>query len=895
MSIFTFNINKEASELANALVIDIQTAGSSSLNANQLYKLAHSSAEHEAVSYLIQEEKKTHKKNTGQTPNEATHPFNRIHISYPQTFQALKYLAGTGKLFFKNRAIVCDFYSQNEYYYRLEMEKETLKLSAHIKTSLQEFNVIESDFICGGPPHFVIKGISLKFITTDVSWLEIKRALRQELKPEDLEEELDNPKAPKIIVIGDSREKWERLQDSLPILVLKDRTGAFADLWMNYGSRGSLCFHDQTKECSFKRNIESEKNWEKDLLETDFIRKEVGSSHYYCPIDKVAKSLGFLLELGWQVKDYKGQQVCLFTELKLSMESLQHAILVKGKVKFGEYEVDLSSIGGTFNRKERFVQCAPGTMGLISKSWEETGLLPLLEEGEIVNEGIQLKRSRLGILRDLWEQRQDITLDEKVKELKERLVSFEGITPALPSADFQGQLRPYQQEGVNWVSFLYEYGFHGILADDMGLGKTIQVLAFISRLKLTAPLLIVVPTSLIFNWRKEIQQFLPGWKVIIHQGPDRSKSLDETEGCQIIITSYTTLRLDLPIFVRHNFQCCILDEAQVIKNHTTQTSQALCQLQTKFRLSLTGTPLENNLNELWSHFRFLMPDLLGDQKDFESELTAAVSDFRYLQRIKRKIRPFVLRRKKEEVAKDLPEKIQQIVWIEMSSSQRQLYDEYLAGFRGHLLKKVERDGVSKHRMEVLEAILRLRQICCHPLLVSAGNQEALDCSSSKQEILLQDLETLVGEGKKVLVYSQFTSMLKLISRELTSRQWKFGYLDGSTSDREKVVDQFQSDPTLKIFLISLKAGGIGLNLTQADYVLIYDPWWNEAVENQAIDRAHRIGRQETVIAKRYVTLETIEAKMMTLKSHKRSLIGEVLDDDWNNLSITSQDLSFLLS
>jgi SNF2 family DNA or RNA helicase len=325
----------------------------------------------------------------------------------------------------------------------------------------------------------------------------------------------------------------------------------------------------------------------------------------------------------------------------------------------------------------------------------------------------------------------------------------------------------------------------------------------------------------------------------------------------------------------------------VIKNARTQTFQAVCQLSSQFRLSLTGTPLENHLNELWSHFHFLMPELLGDMQDFESELTAASSDYRYLHRIKKKIRPFILRRKKEEVAKDLPERVEQTVWIEMSPPQRQLYNDFLGGVRSGLLKKIELEGASKHRMEILEAILRLRQICCHPLLVLKEEPDPSALVSSKLEMLLQDMETLIEEGKKILIYSQFTSMLKLIAKEINN---------GSTTDREKIVEKFQSDPQIPLFLISLKAGGIGLNLTQADYVIIYDPWWNEAAENQAIDRAHRIGRKDTVFAKRYVTLETIEEKIMSLKSHKRTLIGEVMEDSWDmdNFSITSQDLMNLL-
>jgi SNF2 family DNA or RNA helicase len=469
------------------------------------------------------------------------------------------------------------------------------------------------------------------------------------------------------------------------------------------------------------------------------------------------------------------------------------------------------------------------------------------------------------------------------------------VATTYPGSQFIGELRPYQQEGVNWLSFLYEYGFHGILADDMGLGKTVQVLAFLSQLQLSQPILIVLPTSLIFNWKKEIERFLPGQPVMVHHGSLRPKAFDLRSSGTFILTSYTTLRIDLPLFLSIEYQGVILDEAQVIKNAQTQTAQAVCRLNSQFRLSITGTPVENHLSELWSHFHFLIPELLGEHKEFEAELTAGVADSRYLKKIKRKIKPFILRRRKEEVAKDLPEKIEQIVWVEMAASQRQVYDEFLAGIRGNLLKKVETDGISRHRMEVLEAILRLRQICCHPLLVSAHLAENQAIASSKLDILLQDLETILDEGRKVLVYSQFTSMLALIGKELKNRGWNFAYLDGSTMNREKVVNQFQEDPQVPIFLISLKAGGIGLNLTAADYVLLFDPWWNEAVENQAINRAHRIGRQDTVFAKRYLAQETIEEKIMILKEHKRLLIEDILDDETGNSCLTEQDLTFLLS
>jgi SNF2 family DNA or RNA helicase len=317
------------------------------------------------------------------------------------------------------------------------------------------------------------------------------------------------------------------------------------------------------------------------------------------------------------------------------------------------------------------------------------------------------------------------------------------------------------------------------------------------------------------------------------------------------------------------------------------------QLHAQFRLAITGTPIENHIMELWSHFRFLMPDLLGEEASFASEVQAGGSDPRFFQRIKRKIHPFLLRRKKEEVAKDLPDKVEQVVWIEMESQQRRIYEDFLAGVRGNLIKKVESDGISKHRMEILEAILRLRQICCHPLLVSNPFDE--ECQeSAKMTALLQDVETVVGEGKKLLIYSQFTSMLGLIAKQLRDNGWRYVYMDGTTIDREKVVLEFQENSAIPIFLMSLKAGGIGLNLTAADYVFLYDPWWNVAVENQAIDRAHRIGRKDTVVAKRYVIVESIEEKMMKLKVEKDSLAANLLDEQGGGLTLSAEDLLFLL-
>jgi SNF2 family DNA or RNA helicase len=888
----TYHIDKEESHKNKALVVQIKEASGHFLTAEILKKQALTKEDQYAIAFLIEQESEFHKRQ-GIKNSRASIDYRKVPIGYSQSVKALKLLAATGRLYFNEKPLICDFFSKNEWYYQVDERESAVKITARIKTANQDFSIQECLFLCAGPPHWFIQGISLKCITTEATWQEIKKALEGTLKLSDLHEDPDDPLAPKIVYSFKSLDSIRRKPDPLPVLILKDRTGAFADLWMDYGEGAYLPFDDKEKRRS-ERNFTSEEGWEKDLLDTGFTKKLVGSSQYYCPLDKTAKSLSFLLELGWHLKDCHGRQVLLISKSDLEVNIAEDSILIKGKVRFNEYEVDAATIAGTFNRKEQFLQLSPNFTGFLpAQSGDTEELNNLFKEGEIVADAVRIRRSQIGILND-FVKNPLFSINTGLAELRNNLQSFSGIEIAEPGSAFQGKLRPYQQEGVNWLSFLHSYKFHGMLADDMGLGKTVQVLAFLSRLKFSHPVLIILPSSLIFNWRKEIEKFLPEFRVLVHHGSTRVKNLHDLEKAQIILTSYTTLRLDLNIFSSVLFECVILDEAQVIKNSHTQIAQAVCQLKAGFRLSLTGTPLENRLSELWSHFHFLIPDLFSSESDFEKELAAGAMDSRFIKRIKKKIRPFILRRKKEEVAKDLPPKIEQVVWTEMAPDQRRIYDDFLTAACGNLLKKVQADGATKHRLEILEAILRLRQICCHPLLVSSLLEEGTPAVSSKLEALLEDLDTVIQEGRKALVYSQFTSMLHLIGQELKSRNWKFAYLDGSTTNREHVVTQFQEDDSVPLFLISLKAGGVGLNLTAADYVFLFDPWWNEAAENQAIDRAHRIGRKDTIVAKRYVTTESIEEKMMTLKAHKRSLVGEILEDEWRSSDLSAEDLSFLL-
>lgn len=799
---------------------------------------------------------------------------NLHNIPFAQSLPILQELAASGKVYFEGRQLVIDCYSKIDFAYYVEKRGEELWLSGLFKYKELQTPLDGVDFFCS---HWIIQGISLKKLSHP-----IKGQLPRPIQISEIETLISNSsleEEPQVVLAP-----GVNLQspDPLPLLILKDRAGACADLWIDYGHH-RLPFHDQMTPFPGKRKKEVEKQWEKDLLETDFIKKEVGTSHYYCPVDKVPKSLTFLLEIGWQVVDWKGNRLLRHTAAQLEASEQPTGILISGKLSYEDHQIDLSSLVGAFNRRERFIQLSANTVGLLP---ETQAYEMFAEEGEIVAEGIKFKKNQIGSLGDLWNS--SFTPTASLQELKEKLDHFQGWETALPSEKFVGQLRPYQQKGVDWLHFLHSYGFHGILADEMGLGKTVQVLAFLSRLPLARPALIIAPTSLLFNWRKEIEKFLPSSTLYVHQGSARSKK--ELPQTGIVLTSYALLRFDAALFANTHWSSVILDEAQAIKNETTLLAQTMSALQADFRLSITGTPIENHLMELWSHFRFLMPDLLGEKEKFQADVLAGESDKRHIKRLQKLTRPFILRRKKEEVAKDLPERIDQTVWVEMNDAQKNCYETYLASAKSGLLKKVELEGAKKHRLEIFETLLRLRQICCHPVLVS---DTCLD--SAKLELLLADLAEIIEDGRKALVYSQFTSMLTLIGKACSERGWKYAYLDGSTSNREKVVEDFQQNENTPLFLISLKAGGVGLNLTAADTVLLYDPWWNDAVEEQAISRAHRIGQRKSVIAKRYVIAESIEEKMMKLKALKKQLMHELLEGEGMQGEWTIDDLRFLLS
>lgn len=627
-----------------------------------------------------------------------------------------------------------------------------------------------------------------------------------------------------------------------PRLQLVDRMGAFANLTFHY-SRPS------------PKLLDEEKSFERDLLETAFVVKERGTSRYFCPMDQVTKSLKFLLELGWPITDYRGKQVKHQSKVALSLTEDKETLKLSGTLSFDDFQTDLKDIALSVNKREQFVDLTDGSVGLLD--YEK---LPIPDD---IAPNLTIPRTHIGDLHPIG--------NETATPFQVDLETLTSHKLAHPSDDFSGQLYPYQQDGVNYLHYLYNNRFGGLLADEMGLGKSVQILAFFSQVKSPHPRLIVCPNSLLFNWEREIRRFLPSATVLIHRGVERTKEGETFESYAIVITSYSILRIDHQLLSSLSFECAVFDESQVFKNPDSQVFKAARALKTECRIALSGTPIENRPLDLYSQFEVLSPGLLGDRATFTSLQTSPL----FQQKIKRRLAPFFLRRTRDVVLKDLPEKIEQEVLVDMDPLQRELYEKTLATSRQ-----------KEANVQIFEAILRLRQICCDPRLVGG------EAPSGKLTRVLSDIDEAIESGHKVLLVSQFTQMLTLIQKEIAH---PFVRLDGATKNREQVVDQFQNDPNIPLMLMSLKAGGVGLNLTAADTVLIYDPWWNESTEQQAISRAHRIGRKKGVIAKRYITSLSIEEKIMTLKKHKLKTCDHILDLDAQALNLTKEDLLDLLS
>ncbi|HYO93001.1 MAG TPA: SNF2-related protein, partial [Polyangiaceae bacterium] len=503
--------------------------------------------------------------------------------------------------------------------------------------------------------------------------------------------------------------------------------------------------------------------------------------------------------------------------------------------------------------------------------------------------------SHAGRVQELLQQANSAQVAASAKQLFQRLASIDEIKVAKKPRGLKATLRPYQEQGLSWLSFVHELGSGGVLADDMGLGKTVQTLALLLNLKAEKKtealrVLIVAPTSVVTNWIREIERFAPTLTTALWHGAGRKEQLEELESANVIITSYALLRRDIDLLKRLRLHYAILDEAQNIKNPLSATAQAAKELGAERRLALTGTPIENRLSEIWSIFEFVSPGLLGPLPKFEEKYARPIDqgDSKAAARLRAAIHPFILRRTKNEVAKDLPPKIEVDNLVDLAPDQKAIYLQVLREVRATVMGEVERVGIGKSQLHILAGLTKLRQAACDPRLLGLPREFSHE-DSGKLMAVRELIAEVESGGHKVLIFSQFVSMLKLIREALDEDKVRYEYLDGSTIDRAERVDRFQNDPTISVFLISLKAGGSGLNLTAADTVIHFDPWWNPAVEDQASDRAHRIGQKKVVTIYRLVAAGTIEEKILQLKQKKKDLVASVLSEDMGGAKTLSRD------
>lgn len=608
-----------------------------------------------------------------------------------------------------------------------------------------------------------------------------------------------------------------------------------------------------------------------------------------------------LVDRGWHVEADKALYRKL-GEFKQSVTSGVDWFDLETTLDFDGVSASLPQLLAALKQGEKYVTLDDGTRGILPQEWLER-VAPLAEFGEVADGKLRFKPSQALLLDALLASREDdvqFECDQQFRKLRNKLQSFTGVKPRKPSKTFRGELRPYQQLGLGWLEFLADHRLGGCLADDMGLGKTVQVLARLEQRRLELvknpeerrPSLAVVPKSLVYNWKLEAEKFAPKLNVIDYHGNDRQARCGDLTQYDLVVTTYGTLLRDIEVLRKQPFDYVILDESQAIKNNTSQSAKAVRLLDGRHRLAMSGTPVENHLGELWSLFEFLNPGMLGRSEAFRG-LGRNGGSPEQMELLRRGIAPFLLRRTKGQVLADLPAKTEQKMYCDLEPPQRKLYNQLRDHYRASLLKTVGANGIKKSQIQVLEALLRLRQAACHPGLLDA---KQLKKPSAKLDTLFEQLDEVVEEGHKVLIFSQFTSLLAIVKQQLDAKKITYEYLDGKTRNRQQKVDRFQTDPACPLFLISLKAGGVGLNLTAADYVYLLDPWWNPAVESQAIDRAHRIGQQKPVFAYRLIARDTVEDKILELQSRKRDLADAIIAADGGLVSqMTAEDLQLLLS
>jgi SNF2 family DNA or RNA helicase len=568
------------------------------------------------------------------------------------------------------------------------------------------------------------------------------------------------------------------------------------------------------------------------------------------------------------------------------------------KVTFGDQVASLKELKKSFVTKSKYVKLDDGTLGILPDKWMDK-FKNFFTTGELRKDGLRMSNYSFGIVDELYNEL-EVKPDflEELYQRKQRLFNLSEITEVPKPKGVTAKLRDYQHEGLNWMVFLDQNKLGGCLADDMGLGKTLQTIAFLKHIKDTQkpkePSIIIAPTSLIFNWNQEVEKFCKSLKILTYTGPNRKELIKDFGKTDLIITTYGTIINDIEFLQKQKFHYVILDESQAIKNPNSKRYKSVRLLQAYNRMVLTGTPIENNTFDLYAQLNFLNPGLLGSMAHFKQVFADGIDKFQdkeVSELLHKIITPFVLRRTKEQVATELPDKTENVIYCEMGKEQKKVYEFYKKKYRDYLTEKIDENGEKKAQMYILEGLTKLRQVCNSTALVSTESEDYGN-NSVKLDTLTEHILEKTGKHK-ILVFSQFVSMLSLIKKRLDSENILYEYLDGATTNRQKCVENFQNNKDIRVFLISLKAGGTGLNLTEADYVYIVDPWWNPAVENQAIDRCYRIGQQKHVMAYRMICKDSIEEKIVKLQGKKKSVASSIIKMDEGSKSFNLEEVKDL--
>ncbi|WP_432708804.1 DEAD/DEAH box helicase [Pedobacter sp.] len=618
----------------------------------------------------------------------------------------------------------------------------------------------------------------------------------------------------------------------------------------------------------------------------------------YGVINWVNEHLEDLQAKGYEIEQTTGHKRFLFATNKIDFEISEKNdwFDINAIVYFGIFPIPFLALKPYILHKKREFPLPDGSIAIIPEQWfTKYGSLFSLADG---SKSLKLKKHHIGLLNDLSDDSlANVTLNRKL----ERLNDFENIDDVQMPVNFKGELRGYQKAGYNWFSFLRAYNFGGCLADDMGLGKTIQTLALLQKLKedneqadTPGTSLIIMPTSLIYNWLNEARKFTPKLKILAHTGTNRDKAVDKFIKYDVVITTYGITRVDVSLLKEFYFNYIILDESQNIKNPSSKSFKAVRALKAKHRLILSGTPVENSVADLWTQLTFLNPGLLGTQAFFNDQYVQAIEkkkDEEKARKLQAIIKPFVLRRTKEQVAEELPPKTEQVIYCDMSEDQAAYYEKTKSAYRNDLLSSMDDGTYAKKQVQLLQGLTALRQLANHPAMID--NNYTSD--SGKFENVINTLDNVLKGGHKVLIFSQFVKHLSIFKQYLEQETIPYTYLDGATKNRGEIVAGFQNDPELKVFLISIKAGGVGLNLTEADYVFILDPWWNPAVEQQAIDRTHRIGQNKKVFIYKFIAKDTVEEKILSLQNRKKRLASSLITTEESFFkSLSKEDISELL-